>query len=201
MDSAISSFLSSSRIDWKPTKEEIKAINLMISGKKTRAALNLCGLEYKSRSKRYRAVKSVAGFYRYLIFLFLFFFTNLNLCTHTTDAIKMKMAKEAVVELQVVKGELQKSKEVEQNVRNDMINLQRVTKKTQKDLQVVRRQSERAVTSATKKMKDVERRAEKDIAYAQKQADRAKEKALSRGQQYRRAASKNVDVAGQLHKA
>ena len=68
-----------------------------------------------------------------------------------------------MVELQVVKDELQKSNEVKQNVRNEMVNLQRVTKKTLKDLEVTRRQSERAVISATKKLKDVKRRAEKDI--------------------------------------
>ena len=64
MDSfAISAILAGMKIGWKPTKDEVKAIELMISGTKTRRALNMCGLKYGSRTSRYRAVRNLAGFF------------------------------------------------------------------------------------------------------------------------------------------
>ena len=62
MDLATSAMLADIQIKWKPTKDEIKSVKLMLAGTKPRAAMNLCGLKHESRSSRYRAVKNLAGF-------------------------------------------------------------------------------------------------------------------------------------------
>ena len=68
--SAISAILTDIKIGWEPTKDEVKAIELMISGTKTRTALNICGLKYGSHTSRYRVVRNLAD----SLFIYLFNF-------------------------------------------------------------------------------------------------------------------------------
>ena len=62
MDDEISAIMTGMKNRWEPTKQEFRAIAMIVSGEKARKAMKQCGLQYGSLHTRYRNLTYLAGF-------------------------------------------------------------------------------------------------------------------------------------------